>query len=198
MLPSAPPLKSIYADCTKGRSATTSKCETHHAPPPPPPKFIYPDCTNNGSATASKCETPPPPPPPPPLLTCSIDRRWMVTPFHTHFLTLCRDTTESDYWPGPCLPTFSDESAPGLALLAEAAAKKADTTKTQLPPSLGWTPRQIRPYDPAAKLPSKLLLRIENLEFIEIWQKCCQRPGHQSPPWSKIQQCPVGQLHGGL
>ena len=66
------------------------------------------------------------------------------------------------------LPTFSDESSPGLALLAEAAAIKADTTKTQLPPSPGLTPMQIRPYDPTAKLPSKLVLRIENLEFIEM------------------------------
>ena len=27
---------------------------------------------------------------------------------------------------------------------------------------------QIRPYDPTAKLPNKLVLRIENLEFIEM------------------------------
>ena len=98
---------------------------------------------------------------------------------------------------GTYLPTFSDESFPGLALLAEAAAKKADTTKTQLPPSPGLTPMQIRPYDPTAKLPSKLVLRIENLEFIEMAEMLPET-------WASVTllvqdpAMPVGQLHRGL
>ena len=98
--------------------------------------------------------------------------RWSATAggwlHHSIHFSLHSVETQQNQMTGPCLPTFSDESAAGLALLAEEAAKKADTTKTQLPPSLGLMPRQIRPYDPAAKLPSKLVLRIENLEFIEV------------------------------
>ena len=87
---------------------------------------------------------------------------WLHHSIHISSLSV---ETPQNQTTGPCLPIFSDESAPSLALLAEAAAKKADTTKKN---SLGVMPRQIRPYDPAAKLSSTLVLRIENLEFIEM------------------------------
>jgi len=67
----------------------------------------------------------------------------------------------------PHLPTFSDESASGLALLAEAASKrKVDTPKVQ-PCYAQFAPFQLR-HDPTTKLPAKLVHRIENLEFVEM------------------------------
>ena len=40
---------------------------------------------------------------------------------------------------------------------------------------------QIRPYDPTAKLPNKLVLRIENLEFIEMAEMLPETIGISHP-----------------
>ena len=53
---------------------------------------------------------------------------------------------------------------------------------------------QIRPYDPTAKLPSKLVLRIENLEFIEMAEMLPENWASVTP----LVQDSVGQLYGGL
>ena len=64
-----------------------------------------------------------------------------------------------------CLPTFSDESESGLVLLAEAAAKwKGEAAKAQ--PLNTMVTCHLQPHDPTAKLPGKLVRRIENLRVL--------------------------------